>query len=289
MSNEPLKPEQDKPEQDPEAEARAQEEVRMAAEIAAHNTEVRARMSRRTRRSFLAAGGAAVAGAAGFGWLMSRREEDGVPWPIRRVLAINEGFWRDYYSTAHTAPDFTGKAPLEDHVNSDIGITDALDAQAWRLRLYGLKDQEDGYELTIADLRTMPRTTMTTEFKCVEGWSAIMQWSGVRFSDFMAAHAPAEPENDRVNGNLPAYASLETPDHSYYVGMEMESLLHPQTLLAYEINGSPLTEEHGAPLRLVTPLKYGLKQIKRIGSIRYQISRPADYWYERGYDWYVGL
>src|SRR6266404_2712561 len=94
VNNEPLKPEQD-----PEAEAR--EEARVAAEIAAHNSEVRARMRRQTRRSFLAAGSAAVAGAAGFGWLMSRREEDGVPWPIRRVLAINEGFWRDYYSTAH--------------------------------------------------------------------------------------------------------------------------------------------------------------------------------------------
>jgi DMSO/TMAO reductase YedYZ molybdopterin-dependent catalytic subunit len=118
----------------------------------------------------------------------------------------------------------------------------------------------------------------------VEGWSAVMEWSGVRFSDFMAA-APPQKHNDA----LPPYVSLETPDKTYYVSVDMESMQHPQTLLAYEMNGAPLTEDHGAPLRLVTPVKYGLKQIKRIGSIRYQLDRGADYWTERGYDWYVGL
>ena len=61
------------------------------------------------------------------------------------------------------------------------------------------------------------------------------------------------------------------------------------TLLCYEMNGSPLMEEHGAPLRLVIPVKYGVKNIKRLGTIRYSTLRPANYWAERGYDWYVGL
>ena len=69
----------------------------------------------------------------------------------------------------------------------------------------------------------------------------------------------------------------------------MESMLHPQSLLAYEINGAPLSDEHGAPLRLVTPVKYGVKNLKRIGTIRYSRARPADYWAEEGYDWYIGL
>ncbi len=63
---------------------------------------------------------------------------------------------------------------------------------------------------------------------------------------------------------------------------------HPQTLLCYEMNGEPLTLEHGAPLRLVTPVKYGIKNIKRIGTIRFTDKRPADFWAERGYDWYAG-
>ena len=63
-------------------------------------------------------------------------------------------------------------------------------------------------------------------------------------------------------------------DAAYYAGLEMASALHPQTLLCYEMNGQPLTPEHGAPLRLVTPLKYGIKHLKRIGSIAFADSRP---------------
>ncbi|MBV9306300.1 MAG: molybdopterin-dependent oxidoreductase, partial [Acidobacteriaceae bacterium] len=67
------------------------------------------------------------------------------------------------------------------------------------------------------------------------------------------------------------------------------SALHPQTLLCYEMNGAPLTGEHGAPLRLVIPVKYGIKNLKRIGSITYTDQRPDDYWAERGYDYYAAL
>ena len=77
-----------------------------------------------------------------------------------------------------------------------------------------------------------------------------------------------------------------TSDEGYYVGFDIPSILHPQTLLAYEMNGVPLTLEHGAPLRLATPTKYGIKQIKRIGRIEYTDKRPRDFWAEQGYDWY---
>jgi DMSO/TMAO reductase YedYZ molybdopterin-dependent catalytic subunit len=65
--------------------------------------------------------------------------------------------------------------------------------------------------------------------------------------------------------------------------------MHPQTLLAYELNGQPLTSDHGAPLRLIIPVKYGIKNIKRIGSIAFTNDRPEDYWAKEGYDWYAGL
>ena len=67
------------------------------------------------------------------------------------------------------------------------------------------------------------------------------------------------------------------------------SALHPQTLLCYEMNGKPLEEKHGAPLRLVIPVKYGIKNIKLITRIAYSVHRPVDYWAEQGYDWYAGL
>ncbi len=150
-----------------------------------------------------------------------------------------------------------------------------------------------GLLLTLEDIKQLPRVEMTTELKCIEGWSTIVNWAGVRFSDFINKFQPATGDNsapDIANRpeNLLPYVSLVTPDGGYYVGMDMPSILHPQTLLAYEMNGAPLTLEHGAPLRLVTPTKYGIKQIKRIGRIVFTDERPADYWAERGYDWYSG-
>jgi DMSO/TMAO reductase YedYZ molybdopterin-dependent catalytic subunit len=97
---------------------------------------------------------------------------------------------------------------------------------------------------------------------------------------------PADPISNAHD--LLGYAALETPDRDYYFGLDMASALHPQTLLCYEMDGRPLTSQHGAPLRLVIPLKYGIKSLKRIGTIRFTDARPADYWAERGYDWYSG-
>lgn len=134
---------------------------------------------------------------------------------------------------------------------------------------------------------------MITELKCIEGWSVITAWAGARLGDFIAKYPPATrsgnaPDVAKKPKDLPEYIGLATPDREYYVGLEMASALHPQTLLCYEMNGAPLSIEHGAALRLVTSLKYGIRNIKRIGVLRYSSLRPADYWAERGYDWYAG-
>ncbi|RZK63761.1 MAG: molybdopterin-binding oxidoreductase, partial [Pedobacter sp.] len=85
------------------------------------------------------------------------------------------------------------------------------------------------------------------------------------------------------------YMGLVTPNGKYYVGLEMDSVHHPQTILAYEMNGKPITNDHGAPLRLIIPVKYGIKNLKRIGVMSFSDQRPKDYWAERGYDYYSGL
>src|SRR5436190_14318537 len=115
---------------------------------------------------------------------------------------------------------------------------------------------------------------MTTELKCIEGWSVIVTWAGCRLSDFAAVYRPGTrngtPSDVRNRPrDLVRYVALETPDGGYYVGMDMASALHPQTLLCYEMNGQPLSIDHGAPLRLVTTVKYGIKSIKRIGRITF--------------------
>lgn len=149
-----------------------------------------------------------------------------------------------------------------------------------------------GLLLTLEDIQSLPKVEMITELKCIEGWSTVVGWGGVKFSDFLARFLPGTrsgkpPSLDTIDDLLP-YASLVTPDGGYYTGWDMQSLLHPQTLLCYEMNGAPLSLDHGAPLRLVSTVKYGIKQIKRIGRITFMVDRPADYWAEQGYDWYSG-
>ena len=85
-----------------------------------------------------------------------------------------------------------------------------------------------------------------------------------------------------------SYIGLKTPDKKYYVGIDMPSALHPQTLLCYEMNGKPLPINQGYPLRLIIPVKYGIKHLKRIGSIYFSNIKPPDFWAEKGYDYYAG-
>ncbi len=261
-------------------------------EIETWNEQVRRRMRQKTRRSFLGFGAAALVGFGAFEWLMSRREIDDVPWPIRKTLEVNEQLARDFFSTGRTAPR-PSETRLGNRINGDLGLGSDFDPSKWQLQVSGLAAQDEPLALGIDAIKKLPRVEMTTEFKCIEGWSIIVQWAGARFTDFMQAYPPTTQSGDDFSLDHPEdllpYVAMSTPDDAYYVGLEVESLLHPQTLLCYEQNHQPLTLEHGAPLRLVIPVKYGVKNIKRVGTIRYTNVRPADYWAEQGYDWYVGL
>ncbi len=258
--------------------------------------DARRRMSRMTRRSLVA--GAAATGAAygGWRWLMSSDPLPGdrLQWPLRRVLETNERLAKAFYSRHRRVKEWpVSRRDPTPRVNGRLGLDPDADPSAWRLRVEGLASGSS-VELTIDDIRDLPRTEMVTELRCIEGWSDLIHWAGVRMVDLMAVLPPATrdgspPDLDERPHRLVRYVALETPDRGYWVGLDMPSALHPQTLLAYEINEEPLTWEHGAPLRLVIPVKYGIKHLKRIGLIRYTDTRPADYWAERKYDWYAGL
>jgi hypothetical protein len=141
-----------------------------------------------------------------------------------------------------------------------------------------------GLLLGMDDLMKLPKVTFCTEFKCVEGWSEITHWGGYRLRDLMELYPP-----QKVNGREPRYVYMETPDGNYYGGYDLAAARHPQSLLVTEMGGQPLTQQHGAPLRLHMPIKYGYKQIKRIGLIAYTDQKPDDFWTKLGYDWYAGL
>ena len=146
-------------------------------------------------------------------------------------------------------------------------------------------DRTPGIVLSLDDLRALPFSEQVTQFKCIEGWSQITSFGGVRFADFLKAYPP-QPS---ANGKLPGYVAMETADGSFSSSFDIESLLHPQTLLCYQMNGKPLSPGHGAPLRLATPLKYGYKQIKQVARLAYTNQRTPDFWEGLGYDWYAGL
>jgi hypothetical protein len=257
------------------------------------DAEVERQMHRMSRRSLLWGAAAISAGFVGWRWLITRRLDDGIPWPFRRALEVNEQLALDYFRESRLAPTFPRALSGMPRTNGDLGLSAEFDPALWKLTVEGLAESEEPRLFTLADIQALPRVEMVTELKCIEGWSQVVRWAGARLADFIAQHPPATRSGDPPNvlhrpEDLVRYVSLETPDGGYYVGLDMESALHPQTLLCYEMNGAPLTPDHGAPLRLAIPVKYGIKNIKRIGTIRFTDRRPADYWAEQGYDWYAG-
>jgi DMSO/TMAO reductase YedYZ molybdopterin-dependent catalytic subunit len=195
---------------------------------------------------------------------------------VRRVLGANEKIARAYFSDGHLAATFDPAKAGMPRRNGMEGLGDDFDAAEWKLSLVTPGGRQQ--TLSLDDIKALPRVEMTTELRCIEGWTQVVHWAGARLRDFAAKY---QVKTD--------YVGLETPDAGYYVGLDSDSALHPQTLLCYEMQGAPLTPAHGAPLRLVTPVKYGIKSIKRIGVIKFQDARPADYWAEQGYDYYAGL
>ena len=313
-------------------------------------------LQRRSRRGFLAAAVAAVAGGGIWKLLSDQPGVDGLASPFRKAMELNAGVARRIFRERALAPEFErSKAVSSFRRNGDIGLSE-IRPEDWRLQLVGVLNPasyaqysrdvsswtygmnpsdteapnpdvdsppkkptmyEDGSKggavrmkpmemperahtavpgllLTMSDVKKLPHVEMVAEFKCIEGWSEVVYWGGTRLRDFLAAYPPLNGGRNQSDYNEPAsgiprYVGFETPDGQYYVGIEREVALHPQTLLAYELNGQPLTPDHGAPLRLVTPLKYGIKQLKQIGRIVYTDGRPHDYWHEQGYDYYAGL
>jgi DMSO/TMAO reductase YedYZ molybdopterin-dependent catalytic subunit len=233
----------------------------------------------RTRRAFLTMGVAAAAGYGAWRWLQTRPEDRSIPEPFRRMLRFNEKLEQDFFGEHRTA------AILPDHLvqpirtNGYIGLSEDYDPGHWQLNI----NHGSGpvTRVTLDEIKALPRIEQTTQLNCIEGWSVVIHWTGAQFSDFCTKFAPGALRR--------RYVGMQTPSQEYYVGLDMPSALQSQTLLCYEMNGAPLAIENGAPLRLVIPTKYGIKNIKRIGSITYTDQRPADYWAEEGYDWYAGL
>ena len=225
-----------------------------------------------------------LAAGAFLGWKWLRNQPptaDGTSKSLRNVLNINESVFRGLLSNNNLAKEYPVSAAVKNaRVNGNAGMSDGFDPAAWKMQV--VKRNGDTLKITLDDIKKLPKTETIFNFKCIEGWSEITHWGGVRFADFIRAYGLEEERGIK-------YVGLSTPDNGYYVGIDMASALHPQTLLCYELNDQPLPMNQGYPLRLIIPVKYGIKSLKRIGSMYFDNERPKDYWAERGYDYFSGL
>ena len=265
----------------------------------------------RSRRDFLMLGAGAVAAAAGLWWLLpdgtkrnhltpglrdwidslearlganpERRERF-----LNRALTFDDDVAEALYSADRSVRTYSRSqvTPLRNNYEGMTPDPDYL--PGWTLSVSGLASGRVE-RLAFRDLLArFTRHDQVTRLCCVEGWSMVAWWAGLRFADFLRAYPPAPGARW---ARLDSAVNLDAAGNSdpYYVSIDLPTARHPQTLLATHVSGRPLPVEHGAPLRLLAPMKLGLKNIKAITSIAYSAEEPADYWNERGYSKYDGL
>jgi DMSO/TMAO reductase YedYZ molybdopterin-dependent catalytic subunit len=144
---------------------------------------------------------------------------------------------------------------------------------------------------SLAELKTMPSRTQITRHDCVEGWSVIGKWKGVRLEEIMN-RVQSMPEAKYV-----VFRCMDTDSdgNNYYESIDLVDAVHPQTILAYELNDRPVPVENGAPLRLRVENQLGYKHAKYIRSLEFVASLEkigrgkGGYWEDQGYEWYAGI
>jgi DMSO/TMAO reductase YedYZ molybdopterin-dependent catalytic subunit len=263
-------------------------------------------LRRQSRRDFLLFGAGAAAAAAGFFWLLPRDTQDHVvpedrrAWLdsldarlgkqkfLNRALTFDDDVAEALYSKDRRVRTYR-KSDITPLRNNYDGQTPSPDyVPRWTLTVEGLASGRPEV-FSIGDLRMrFARIDQITRICCVEGWSAIAWWGGIRFADFLKAYPPAPGARW---ARLDSSVNLDADGNAdpYYVSIDLPTAQHPQTLLATHQNDRPLSVAHGAPLRLLAPMKLGLKNIKAVTRITYSAAEPADYWNERGYSKYDGL
>jgi DMSO/TMAO reductase YedYZ molybdopterin-dependent catalytic subunit len=184
------------------------------------------------------------------------------------------------FNSQKPAPEFSPSAIEPDALLiNTFDFTPQIDAATFRLTVDG--EVNNPLSLSLAEIQQMSLTSMIIRHVCVEGWSAIVQWGGVRLRDLM--HLAQPKANVR-------YVYFKSAD-GYYESWDLASAAHPQTLMAYQKNGQPLSVENGAPIRLASPIKLGYKQSKWVTRITLvnHLSPARGYWEDQGYEWYAGL
>lgn len=209
-------------------------------------------------------------------------DKDGTQAVLRRISRFNDQAQAALLRPQLRAPEFSA-AQLTRPFRFNAFYTEAsvpeVDEASWRLQVGGRVQQPGAW--TLDELRALPVVTEITRLVCIEGWSAIGQWSGVPLSHFLR----------RVGADLSArHVAFRCAD-GYYTSIDMESAMHPQTLLAHGFAGAQrLPDEFGFPLRLRIPIKLGFKNPKHLVALTVTNDFTSGYWEDlHGYNWFGGL
>ena len=163
----------------------------------------------------------------------------------------------------------------------------------WRLKIDGLVERPQ--ELSLADLKKLPARSQIPRHDCVEGWSAIGKWTGVPLGDLLAVVGLKPSARFAVFHCADELERTLDGSGRYYESIDLIDAFHPQTILAYAMNGEDLSVGHGAPLRLRVERQLGYKhakylmRIEMVDSFKGLWGGNGGYWEDRGYEWYAGI
>jgi DMSO/TMAO reductase YedYZ molybdopterin-dependent catalytic subunit len=195
------------------------------------------------------------------------------------------------YSRAEISPDFKANGSI-DPAASDYLALKADGFAGYKLVIDGLVERP--LALSLADLRTRPAQSQITKHDCVEGWTSIAEWTGVRLETLLD-EAGLKPEARYIVFHCFDALNQAEDGERYYESIDLIDARHPQTILAWAMNGEVLPVPYGAPLRLRVERQLGykhakyIKRIEAVESFAHLGGGKGGYWEDRGYEWYAGI
>ncbi len=240
-----------------------------------------ARWSHIDRRDFIKLGGASLSAAlvAACGSEGPDRAQKLLDYAAKKNESVERLIFR------HTSMDHAksnvraaGSAFPSYFIADTVPTLDAAGMAAWRLEVGGMVGKP--LSLTLDDLMKLERKTQRVNHYCVEGWTAVAEFTGVPLRS-LAALAQADPKAE--------YVDFQSFDNGYHESWDVESAMHPQTLIVYAKDGSVLPPAYGAPARVHSPVKLGYKNTKYLTKIVFMPARNGGYWTDQGYEWYGGV
>ncbi|HXY30934.1 MAG TPA: molybdopterin-dependent oxidoreductase [Gemmatimonadaceae bacterium] len=233
------------------------------------------------RRHFLALGGATLGAAFldGCGLDRAPQAEPVLRSAERRNEAIERSLFRHRSVDRPPAGARAAGAAFPMYfISKHPPVWDESVRGAWTLEVTGAVKRP--IKLTLPELVKLRSVTQRVDHFCVEGWTAVAEWTGVRMRELARI---VEPTPDA------GYVDFQSFDDDYHESWDIESAMHPQTIVAYGMDGRYLGVPHGAPARVHSPVKLGYKNTKYLTRIVFLPGRNGGYWSDQGYEWYGGV